>query len=170
MARAIRPRPGTHPARVHCDHVGMGVACDYFAAASDDEAASVLESGPLAQGSVDTVELKGVEPVVAMGILESLLTQQPYEVVVENPRQGLQVADHDDGVFVMAMTSELQTALATAERVVLHQAASRWAENPELAVTDEEDLDALTEGLVELAALARRASARGEYLYCWMCL
>lgn len=61
----------------------MGVLFDYFAAPDDAAAATVIDviGGP-ADATFPTVALKGIDPVVQLGTLESLLTGVDYETVV----------------------------------------------------------------------------------------
>lgn len=147
----------------------MGIYLEYFAASSDEVAAAVLDTGPAgATPAVPMVDLKGVEPVAVMGSLESLLTGREYEEVVENPRHGYAVADHDDGVWVVALTQELRDALASSADDEVRIAVSALAMMPELVLGDAEDVAWVVEGLKELAALARTAKSRGDGLYCWM--
>lgn len=149
----------------------MGINTDYFAASSDEMAASVLDGGPAeASAGFATVELKNVDPTVVMGLLESLLTGQDYDSVLDNPRQGEVLAAADDGVMVVALTDELRDALATSDESRLSVVGAELAATEELDASDAEDVAAVIGGVRELAALARSAQARGEGLYCWVCL
>jgi len=44
------------------------------------------------------------------------------------------------------------------------------AATEEVAAADGEDVEAVVDGVLELAALARTARERGEGMYCWLCL
>lgn len=145
----------------------MGISCDYFAAASDEVAVTIAADGPFEHG-LPAVALKGVDPVVAMGRLESVLTAVPYESIVDDPRHGVTVYEDDD-VWVVALAPQLQEALARAAREDLLAAAAQWAAFAQLSIQDEEDLKALTDDLLDLAALARQTSADEWRLYCWVC-
>ncbi len=143
----------------------MAVLYDYFAAPSDDAAATALEEGPRDQ--FPTVETKFIDPLVVMGQLEELLTGRPYDEVVADPRWADDVAkEHDDGgLLVITVTDGLRDGLAAADD--LDEVAVRWAGIEEL-----EGFDAavLAEVLHELKALAVEAGKNGERLYCWACV
>jgi hypothetical protein len=149
----------------------MGINTDYFVASSDELAASLLEGGPSeSSAEVPMVETKGLDPTVVMGTLESLLTGRDYDAVVENPRQGLDVASDDDGVWVIALTDELRDALAAADEGRLRIVGAELALTEEIDARDADDVAALVDVLTGLASLARIARERGEGMYCWMCL
>src|SRR5438552_12551403 len=114
----------------------MGVMFDYFAAPSDEAAASTIDvvGGPAAASphGFPTVMLKGIDPVVQMGTLEEILTGVSYETVTANPRSGHALATHDEGeCVVVALTDELQAALADTNDVRLREAAVSWAHTDE---------------------------------------
>jgi hypothetical protein len=98
----------------------MGALFDYFAADSDEQAASTIDrlGGPAADepgGAFDTVAVKGIDPVVQLGTLEELLTGRPYDAVVADPRSGHALAVHDGGErVVLTVTDSLTDALAAA--------------------------------------------------------
>ncbi|WP_139128693.1 hypothetical protein [Micromonospora humi] len=151
----------------------MGILCDYFSAPTDEAAATAADvpGGPRAASDpgFEVVELKGIEPVVQLGTLEALLTGVDYDVVAENPRQGHAVAvRHDGEVLVISLTDELHAALAGASESRLREVATPWSETEEFWGQGEPSV--LAEVLIELAGLARRAAARGERLYCWVCV
>ncbi|QLQ38057.1 hypothetical protein [Micromonospora robiginosa] len=151
----------------------MGILCDYFSAPTDEAAATAADvpGGPRAASDpgFEVVELKGIEPVVQLGTLEAILTGVDYDVVTRNPRQGHAVAvRHDGEVLVISLTDELRGALADAEEGRLREVAVSWSETEEFRGLAEPAI--LAEALVELAGLARRATARDERLYCWVCV
>lgn len=150
-----------------CEDLGMAILCDYFAAADDDAAATVLdlEAGPTSAPGYTTVSLPGIEPMVTMQTLEELLTGRSEDEVMENPRQGEIIADGPDGSMVVAITAELQAGLVSADDDRLRQVAIDWAGTEEL---DGSDPDVLGDALVDLADLARTAADRGDALYCWL--
>jgi hypothetical protein len=154
-------------AGVICEDHGMALLCDYFAAADDDAAATVLdlEAGPTSAPGYTTVSLPGIEPMVTMLTLEELLTGRSEDDVTENPRQGDVIADGPDGSMVVAITADLQAGLVAADDEKLRQVAMDWAGTEEL---DGSDPDFLTDALVDLADLARTATERGAALYCWL--
>ncbi|GAA4255091.1 hypothetical protein [Dactylosporangium darangshiense] len=94
-------------------------------------------------------------------------TGRSEEEVADNPRQGKILELQPDGRAVVAVTTQLRTALAIATVATLSAAARPWAETDELDGSDPADL---TEVLVALADLARRASSRGDNLYCLVTL
>lgn len=149
----------------------MSVIYDYFSAASDDQAATVIgvDGGPTAEGSgFDTAPVGGIDPVVQLGTLEALLTGTPYDDVTEDPRAGHNlVMSEDYDQIVITVTDALATALAAADDARLAVISAPWSQTDELAGSDP---TALTGFLRELAALARRAEASGHRLYCWVCI
>ncbi|MFD6067792.1 hypothetical protein [Amycolatopsis lurida] len=146
----------------------MGVLFDYFAAPDHDAAATTidLDGGP-AEASFPTVALKGLDPFVQLGTLESLLTGADYDTVIE--RDLAPVAMADDGArLVVALTEELSAALSDADEARLREVAEPWSRTEEFGgQADPADLVAV---LTELAQLARTATTRGDRLYCWVCV
>jgi hypothetical protein len=154
-------------ARGICEDPGMAILCDYFAAADDDAAAGVLDldAGPTSAAGYETVSLPGIDPIVTMLTLEELLTGRSEDEVTENPRQGEVLADGADGSTIVALTADLQAALAAADDERLRQVAIEWAGSEELDGSNPEDLNG---ALLDLADLARVADERGQSLYCWL--
>lgn len=150
-----------------CEDLDMAILCDYFAATNDDVAATVLDldAGPTSAPGYLTVSLPGIEPIVTMQTLEELLTGRSEDDVMENPRQGEILADGPDGSMVVAITGELQAALASADDARLREVALDWSATEEL---DGSDPTVLGDALIDLADLARTAGDRGDALYCWL--
>ncbi|MFK3676973.1 hypothetical protein ACI2IP_04545 [Microbacterium sp. NPDC090218] len=150
----------------------MGVLYDYFSAPNDEEAAKVLavEGGPGTPDSgYDAVALKGIDPIVQLGTLEALLTETPYDDVVDDPRSGAMLAASEDyDQLVVTLTAALVSALAAADDEALAKVAVPWSQTDEFggAASPEE----LTPVLKDLAALARRAESSGALVYCWVCV
>lgn len=146
----------------------MGVLYDYFAAPSDELAVTAVETGPVAV-PFPAVQLKGIDPIVQFGTLEALLTGVDYDTVTTNPRWGRVLTLLDDGErVVVSLTDGVRTALADADAARLREVAEPWSRTEELdGWAEPDDLAAV---LVELAALAGQASARGDQLYCWICV
>ena len=146
----------------------MGVLFNYFAAPGDAVAATVIDvvGGP-AEAALPTFALKGVDPFVQLGTLESLLTGIDYDTVAG--RDGAPVAMADSGErLVVAVSGDLLAALATAEDARLHEVAKPWSRTEEFGgQADPSDLVTVLSGLAELA---RTATARGDRLYCWVCV
>ena len=109
----------------------MGVLFDYFAAPDDDAAGTVLDlAGGPGESSFPTVAFKGIDPVVQLGTLESLLTGVDYETVVAGDRSGEAVAVADDGErVVVTVTDELLGALSTAAEPRLRAVARTLVPN-----------------------------------------
>ena len=174
----------------------MSALYDYFSAASDEAAAGVIDRAggpgepavapaPVKRGwfgrtssppplqdmrpAFDTVSAGGIDPVVMMGTLEELLTGRPYDEVINDPRSGHIVAIRDEGqLLVVALTDALSQALAAASPQRLADVAVPWAATEEFwGQADPHDLAMV---LNELSGLAGRAQAKGERLYCWVCV
>lgn len=157
----------------------MGVLYDYFAAASDDAAASTIsilggparasagQSAGTGRTPFDTVAVGGIDPVVQMGTLEALLTGGDFEQILEGPRAGKVLAAEDGGeLVVVALTDELQAALAGSDEAALEAVAVPWSQTEEF--WGEGDPQILASVLGELAGLARRARQKDQRLYCWI--
>ncbi|MEW2330705.1 hypothetical protein AB0880_23175 [Micromonospora chersina] len=115
----------------------------------------------------EVVELKGIEPLVQLGKLEGLLTGVDCDSVAESPRWAHAVAvRHDGELLVVSLTDAVQAALAAATESELREVAAPWSQIEEFW-GQREPAD-LAETLIELAALARSATARHERLYCWV--
>ncbi|OLF12218.1 hypothetical protein BLA60_09515 [Actinophytocola xinjiangensis] len=146
----------------------MGVLFDYFAAASDDLAATAIEAGPVAV-PLPALQAKGIDPIINVGTLESLLTGVDYDTVTTDPRWGKDLAMLDDGErLVISLTAGVQAALAGADEARLREVAGPWSHTEELEGWS--DASDLAEVLLELATLAREATERGDQLYCWVCV
>jgi hypothetical protein len=144
----------------------MGVLYDYFVAASDDEAAAMIEDGP--DGELVVLELKGLDPLRLVDV-ESLLTGVSFNAICERP-QFLRVvaALNNDHKLVLSLNDELRDALARATAEKPAAVAASWAETT--GCVEQEDIDALEDLLREFAMLAREARADGAHLYCWVCV
>lgn len=152
----------------------MGNLYDYFSAAGDDSAATAIDliGGPAVPGrsTFDAVFTKGIDPSVQMATLEELLTGRPIEEIFDDPRSahpiGPETEDAEHGV--VTLTDNLTQAVAAADRARLAEVAVPWSETEEF--WGQSDPEFLTEFLVELSGLARRAIDRGNRLYCWWSL
>ena len=98
----------------------MGVLFDYFAAPDDVVAATVI-GGP-AEAAFPTVALKGVDPFVQLGTLESLLTGVDYDTVVGRGSEPVAMADSGERL-VVAVSGGLLAALSTADDARLREVA-----------------------------------------------
>ncbi len=141
---------------------------DYFTAPSDTDAARVhLGSGGPATLGFDTVSAKGIDPAVALGNLESIMTDRPYEEVVNRSRQCDLLTDDEEDALVVTVTDTLRDALAAAHDERRRHTAEQWAATEELAHTTPE---MLADFLGQFATLASSASERGHHHYCWWAL
>lgn len=171
----------------------MGVLYDYFSAPDDAAAAAVIDrdAGPSGSGAsapvgggffarrrqpqapagpaYPTVADTGIDPVVQCGTLEELLTGRPYEDVESDARWGQALAIRDEGErLVLTLTDGLVDALARAEADQLASVSVPWSTTEEFWGAG--DPVALTRVLIDLSTTARDARARGETLYCWVCV
>lgn len=145
----------------------MGVLYDCFVAQSDEDAARVLDE--VAGPSLDELSGNGIDPVVLLGTLESLLTGRPYETLDEDARWGHLVASADDGErLVVTVTDGLTSALTKASESSLSRVAHRWSQAEEFWGTA--DPDDLAQVLSGPAGLARQAQQTDSRLYCWVCV
>jgi hypothetical protein len=161
----------------------MGLLCDYFIANSDEEAARTATwpggpSRPSAPSSgwfrkktgeppaaLPTVALEGLEPVVTMATLESLVAGGDVDELVD-ANADAQVNDPRHEVTVFRLSGALTDALAAASPDRLRAVAEPWSRTEELAGTT--DPGGLAVSLAELAELAKQARSSGGDLYCWM--
>jgi hypothetical protein len=139
---------------------------DYFAAGSDEAAAAAIE-GPGER--FDTVQLKGVDPAVKLARLETLLTGRSFDEISEDERSAGLVAD-DGERLVLTVTDELVTALADADSERLRSVVPEWSQTEEFVMDGGVDVPLLSADLLALGGLARRARARGERMYCLLCV
>ena len=158
----------------HLHNPVMGVITDYFSAPSDEAAASVFNrpggpAQPLGDAPpLDTLESKGIDPAVKLGKLEAIITGQSWRDVFAKPSHGKTLAHDDEGYLLVCTVSvELQALLVAATPGQLAEWAVPWSQTEEFRGAKP---DSLTWFLDELAALAGRASARDERLYCWICV
>lgn len=109
----------------------------------------------------------GIEPVVQMGTLESLLTGRSYEEVTALHPAGHDLAVRDGGErMVLRLQDSLAEELAAASDDRLTRVAAPWSETEEF--WGQADPDDLAFFLRELGRLARQAHASGQHLYCWL--
>jgi hypothetical protein len=162
----------------------VGLLCDYFAAPTDETAASTIDwiggpsqrKGPKqrlfrrgpSREPFRTVDMTGVEPTVQMATLEAILTGRSITEILEETTR-LIIADRDHGErVVVRLTPSLQAALAQATDDELATAVERWSETDEF--WGQGDPATLQPLVGQLGALARDASQKGLRLYCWVCV
>lgn len=154
----------------------MGVLTDYFRAADEDAARALLaerEDGPLVPypelPPVDGVMCKGVDSEV---VLRALVAAVPGPPAALTAPTRLVWPDESDatalaeGPWVTEVGEATRDALASVQDADALDVARRWATAEELRGVPPE---ALRPVVADLAALARRAAAVGDRLYCWMC-
>lgn len=156
----------------------VSVITDYFTAPSDEVAATALDglidldpdvaapvSGPRIQAAASgtpVLQAKGIDPTVALGRLEAVLTGRTYDDIAAGPRRGsLVAADEDGDTLVLTVADELRDAIAGLDSTTVAAAARVW-------VCDEaaEPSEASAPFVAALAELAAAAVARGDRLYC----
>ncbi|MFI7617303.1 hypothetical protein ACIBP6_39380 [Nonomuraea terrae] len=150
----------------------MGVLYDYFSAATDEEAAAVVDwvGGPAfpppGAEQKDNIDLNGIDPSVMLGKLEALLVGQSYDEIAE--RQGVSAVRFEEsgekGVVTIADEFTAVLAAATDERLIA--VAGPWSEIEEFHGLADPSL--LHQPLHDLRDLAARTRRRGHRLYCWM--
>ncbi|MGW4378700.1 hypothetical protein [Kitasatospora sp. NPDC004531] len=149
----------------------MGVMFGYFAAADDDDALGAVvrdDDEPFGAGYDGTV-VKGIDPVVVLGPAEEWVTGRSGAELRADRRRAALVGTTEDGeAVVLTLSAVFRDALARLDDATSREIAERWATTDEvseyLAGPGE-----LGDFLRDLAALARRAAARGAGLYCWVC-
>jgi len=147
----------------------MGFVSDYFSAPSDEAAARAIGIDvDLREPPYDVLQMKNLIPDYHLAPVEVFLTGRSAEAVKENPRNGKLLAQaEDEQVVVVTISDEFAASLAGASSERLAEAAESWSHFEDFQGTD-------TSGLVgflgDLASLARRARARNERLYCYLCV
>jgi hypothetical protein len=164
----------------------MGVLIDYFRA---PDAASVVAELQEADGgspvigadaAFDGVEAKGIEPALILAELIAAIegTECRTDLVRETPiwpttpppgPEGPEDADDpwSTGPWVVELPATGRDALAGVSDAAVPAVVARWVELEELNGASAADMRPVAE---ELIALARRARAAGEQLYCWICV
>ena len=159
----------------------MAIQIDYFSANSDVDAASTadLESGVRAEPVEDdvvpvieptsVVPSQDVDPGLALGYLNALLTGVPVEEFVSGDWPALIATSTDEQKFVLQVDPGLIALLSTREGP-FDELAQQWAD-----VTAPEDAPEwnvrardLAEFLTGFVELARRATDEGQAVYCWL--
>ncbi|WP_125775238.1 hypothetical protein [Antribacter gilvus] len=153
----------------------MGILTEYFAAPTDEAAATVLSApgGPSAPDRTaggprfDTVELPSVDPFVMLGTLAEMLCGLPYGEITANPRHGALVGSGgDEGPWVVTVSEVLTADLAASQPNRLAEMVRAWTRTHAVNAPPHR----LVAGMVALSALASRAVVNRESLYCWTCL
>ncbi|MEU7476306.1 hypothetical protein AB0A63_10000 [Lentzea sp. NPDC042327] len=142
----------------------MGVLNDYFRAPGAEQAALVVDGGPL--NHLDTVA--GLEPDVVLGQLIGFVRDVEWHPGLSATTL---VSDEDSEfeAWVCEFADDVRDTLADIPAADVPALARRWAGIEELATHTGEPLD-LAPHLHELIALAARSRATGEHLYVWRSL
>lgn len=159
----------------------MALQIDYFAAASETEAAATadLETGlrsvPFDDESdtqtteYDVVPTTDVDPGLALGYLNELLTGVPVEEFVSSEWPALVAVSSDEQKYVLAVDPGFVALMSTREGPC-DELAAQWA-----AVEAPSDADEwnprprdLADFLTQFVALCRQAQADGTQVYCWL--
>lgn len=166
----------------------MGILIDYFRAPNAATAVRVKDrlGYPLAPGAAgfDCVEAKGIEPAVKLAKLVASILRVPWdpELVTTDTAwpppetRPASLEEYNDlpddtpwkeGPFVEELGVQVRDALAAVDDARLPGLAAEWAQIEEFrGYETAEDLLPL---IRDLAALAKRARAADEQLYCWSC-
>lgn len=158
----------------------MGVLFDYFRAADPAAVAKLMEAtaghspiypdGPVV---ADGVDAKGIEPVVTLGQLIAMILDVEWDTALADGDlvwPAGESGEDDDGPWVQAVNQQARDALAGVDDARLPELAERWAGIEELSAASPEAVEGLHAVATDLVALARRARAAGDQLYCWMSL
>ena len=173
MAAAYLPAPEVS---YRCGQLpGMGVLCDYFRAADDAAATSLMEQtdgGPVAvagDGLLDAIDLKGIEPHVILGQLVALAADVPWHPHVVDTE--LLWSGGDEGPWMMSIEDTARDTLAAiVPGASTSELSAQWGRIEELASSGPLPPEHLVPIIEEIAGLARRARDAGEHLYCWCSL
>ncbi|MEU5988336.1 hypothetical protein ABZ806_05125 [Spirillospora sp. NPDC047418] len=162
----------------------MGILCDYFRAPDRETAAAVVLSGPglleaaRARPDIEVVDLKGIDPVVALGKLVTLLAGPSYEEMAMaggipiDQVPGPELVTREDGdLFVVELDALVRDTLADATEAVLDDVAFVWANTEEFLLGRDTwfEADEARPAMDDLVAIARRARAADQMLYCVVC-
>lgn len=159
----------------------MALQIDYFTAASETEAAATadLESGlrsaPFDDESdaqtteYDVVTSTDVDPGLALGYLNELLTGVPVEEFVSNGWPALVAVSGDEQKYVLAVDPGFVALMSTRE-APFDDLAAQWA-----AVKAPKDADEwhprprdLADFLTQFVTLCLKAQDDGAQVYCWL--
>ncbi|WP_129783464.1 hypothetical protein [Promicromonospora panici] len=153
----------------------MGIRTEYFAAPTDEVAATALHTpgGPSEPDQstdlprFDAVEVPSVDPFVMLGGLAGVMSGRPYGEVTAHPRHGNLIGSGgDEGPWIVTVSQTLADELASAGPTRLARAAREWSDAAPPATPPRN----LAAALLPLAALAARAADEGHRLYCWTSL
>lgn len=142
----------------------MGVLSDLVVAPAEDAERVAHASVPSREfGGID---IKGVD-TVKFGTLHSLVTGRTFDEVLPLYDPVAEVSE--DGPWVFRIPEELVLRLAALSDEERRTVAVKWAATEEFALSGWEEA-AVSDGLVAICELARRATDAGHALFLWMCL
>jgi hypothetical protein len=161
---------------------GVGIFFDYFVAPDDETAAAVIdwpggpasgldESGPAGKRSagLPTLQDTGVEPTVALGMLQEMLTGKRFDEQLADSTSRPILANRDGGeCLVLRLGDDLVGPLAQTPTEHLRELAQPWAQIEEF--WGQGDPSHLSEFLTELQQMSKSAQSLQHGVYCWICL
>src|SRR5262245_41354702 len=156
-------------------------AAEYFYAADAERASLAIVSGPQDTG-FDTVDAKGIDPIVALGHLVAFIRGSPKSretvktrLLFPPPKTKPISQDAYDrlpenspwraGPWLEELDVETRNTLASVEDARLPELVARWEKIEALSEFD--DPSSLLPLLEELVDLARKARKANSQLYCW---
>jgi len=156
-------------------------AAEYFYAADAERASLAIVSGPQDTG-FDTVDAKGIDPIVALGHLVAFIRGSPWSretvktrLLFPPPKTKPTSQDAYDslpenspwraGPWLEELDVETRDTLASVEDARLPELVARWEKIEALSEFD--DPSSLLPLLEELVDLARKARKANSQLYCW---
>ncbi|MFY1653702.1 hypothetical protein ACN27J_22820 [Solwaraspora sp. WMMB762] len=161
----------------------MGVLYDYFRSVDDDAAIALmdeLDGGPVARAAgsggidgaggvaVDAVDLKWIDPPVALGQLVSFVRDAPWRASLVQSRLIWNPEEH--GPWLFGLDDAARDTLASISGGQLPELSARWGRIDEFAHSGPLPEGELVPVIEAIAGLARRARDAGDHLYCWCCL
>jgi hypothetical protein len=151
----------------------MGVLYEYFRAADAGAAAEPVRPDwagpfrpPAGRTAFDGLPTKGIDPAVMVAKLVGLVRGLGWSMDLVSLNLVTSTDGHEQ--LVLALDDAARDTLADIPPDAASDLGARWAEIEEFS--GEVDPEALAGFIVDLAALAGRARAAGEHLYCWACL
>jgi hypothetical protein len=121
----------------------------------------------ISEHGLPVLSVKGIDPVVQLGTLESLLTGVAYETIEARLDFGRDVAVRDGGtMLVLTLSDGFRQTLAAQTPERLDAIAAPWSQTEEFWGGG--DPETLAHFLKELARLARHATVENHHLYCWV--
>ncbi|OIK06092.1 hypothetical protein [Streptomyces monashensis] len=169
----------------------MGVLCDYFAAADRPTAVDwaigpggdwQAEGRSLDEAGADWIDMKNIDPHVALGQLVAFAEGRPYDVRAAGPRllwpdarvwpperpaaPGAE-SPWESGLQLTELPDSWRDRLAAVEEEHVPMLALQWYDVEEVDFTDFPDCE---DRVRAFAGLARRARDTGAHLYCRCCL